>query len=47
MILAYNPFKDLDVQRITHLAEYVTTPQLNITGQDLVTIFRYPDQVNL
>ncbi len=47
MILAYNPFQDINVQRITNLAKYVTTAQLNITGQNLITIFRYPNQVNL
>ena len=47
MILAHNSFKDLDVQRITHLAKYVTAAQLNISGQNLITIFRYPNKVNL
>lgn len=47
MILADNSFQYLDIQRITHLAKYVTTAQLNITGQDMITIFRYPNQVNL
>jgi len=47
MILADNPFEDLNVQRITYLAKYVTTAQLDITRKNLITVFRYPNKVNL
>jgi hypothetical protein len=47
VISAHDPFKNPNVQRVTNLTNDVTTAQLDITLQNLVTILGYPNKVNL
>lgn len=46
MIFAYNTFKDPNILRITNLLDKFTAPDLDITLENLITIFRDPYNMN-
>jgi hypothetical protein len=47
VVFTNNTLQYLNIKRVANLTEDITTTQLDVTSQNVITIFGYPYQMNL